>query len=66
MSIQWIPALRCEDEDDLGTVVAVGDPPDSIGIQQGRDYVQLSESEARKLLEWLGRALTRPSATKGE
>jgi hypothetical protein len=55
MSIQWIPALRCKD--DLETVAAVGDPPDTIGLQQGRDYVQLTESEARKLLEWLGRAL---------
>jgi hypothetical protein len=59
VSIQWVPALRCKD--DLETVVAVGDPPDTIGLHQGRDYVQLTESEAQKLFEWLGRALS----TKG-
>lgn len=55
MSIQFIPALRINT--DLKTVVAVSAETDSVGIQQGRDYVHLSEDEARRLYEWLGRCL---------
>lgn len=55
MAIQFIPALRIND--DLKTVAAVSAETDSVGIQQGRDYVHLGEDEARRLHAWLGQCL---------
>jgi hypothetical protein len=55
MSFKSIPALRFGGE--LNTVACVAQPPESVGLVQGRDYVVLDESDVRRLIGWLQQAL---------